>query len=156
MIRDKKIAEFNFKLLHNIVPCGYSVSKFNREISSQCQSCGEVENVEHMLYRCSRILCLWNKIGESIKCKISWKKLVCGFTLPVKSKNVDSFHTLFSYIMYCIFKQNSKSKFEMKDYGSINIQNAVKNYLVYVKQVLDNTNHDKIYKCLFKKVIDVL
>ena len=44
----------------------------------------------------------------------------------------------------------------MKDYGRINMQIAVKTYLVYVKQVLDNTKHDKNYKCIFEKVIDVL
>ncbi len=69
----------NLKLLHNIVQCGYSVSS----VSSQCQSCGEVEHVEHMLYMCNRIHCIWNKVAECLKCEISWKKLVCGFTNPV-------------------------------------------------------------------------
>ena len=87
LLCDKKIAEFNFKLLHNIVPCGYSVSKFNTEISPQCQSCGEVENVEHMLYGCHRIHSIWNKVAKCIKCKISWKKL-CGmwFYCTIKIK----------------------------------------------------------------------
>ena len=150
-INDRKIAEFNFKLLHNIEPCGYSVSKFKRDISSQCQSCGEVETVEHMLFRCNRISCIWSKIAKCIKCKITWKTLVCGFTIPVKSKNVDCLNMLFSYVLYCIFKQNSKAKFEKKDFGSINVQNFVKIYLIYVKEYLDNTDHDKKYKRLFEK-----
>ena len=122
----KKIAEFNFKLLHNIVSCGYSISKFNRDISPQ---------------------------GTYT---ISWKELVCGFTAPVKSKYVDSLQMLNSYIIQCESKQNAKSKFEMKGYGRINMQKEVMTYVEYVNQVLDNTSYDKKYKYIFEKVISVL
>ena len=44
----------------------------------------------------------------------------------------------------------------MKDYGSIGIQNSVKAHLVYKKELLDTTDHEKKYKHLFEKVINVL
>ena len=55
----KKLAEFNFKLLHNIVPCGIKIAKWDKTVSALCDYCKMPENTEHMLYKCCRIKLLW-------------------------------------------------------------------------------------------------
>ena len=42
-----KVSEFNFKLLHNIVPCGNIIHKWQRNISENCLKCNEIETVQH-------------------------------------------------------------------------------------------------------------
>ena len=60
-IKIVKLKEFNFKLLHNIVPCGKTVSKWNKNISEWCAICGECETTKHMLFECKRVNNIWNK-----------------------------------------------------------------------------------------------
>ena len=47
-----KLKEFNFKLLHNIVPCGKILSKWKPNISEHCEICKDIETTKHMLYDC--------------------------------------------------------------------------------------------------------
>ena len=42
-----KIAEFNYKILQNILPCGKVLHKWQHDISDKCNHCGEIETVEH-------------------------------------------------------------------------------------------------------------
>ena len=42
-----KIAEFNYKILQNILPCGQVLHKWQHNISDKCNHCGEIETVEH-------------------------------------------------------------------------------------------------------------
>ena len=60
------LEEFNYKLLNNIVPCGYVINKWKANISKYCDVCGELETTKHMLYDCDRIYQLWRKISRSI------------------------------------------------------------------------------------------
>ena len=52
-----KIREFNFKILHNIVPCGNILSKWKENIKKECDLCQEVETTKHMLF----VICVFIK-----------------------------------------------------------------------------------------------
>ncbi len=75
----KKFAEFNFKLLHNILPCGNIVSKWNRNVNKLCAYCNDVETVEHIYYDCARIQSLWSDIGKKLDMNIQLKHLIIGY-----------------------------------------------------------------------------
>ena len=49
--------EFNFNILHNIIPCSRMVNKCNMNISGKCKRCSNIENTHHMLYACTHIKC---------------------------------------------------------------------------------------------------
>ena len=42
----KKFAEFKYKVLLNILPCGKLVSRWDRGISAKCKYCDEIENTK--------------------------------------------------------------------------------------------------------------
>ena len=46
-IKDKHVAEFNFKLLYNILSYNAYISKWNRNVSNLCMYCKHVENMKH-------------------------------------------------------------------------------------------------------------
>ena len=85
-----KLSEFNFKLLHNIVPCGYVLSKWQCNINVKCEVCGEVESTKHMLFECERVKCIWKLISVALKCDISWKRVICGYPNYEVSKKINT------------------------------------------------------------------
>ncbi|MCP3950619.1 MAG: hypothetical protein GY697_00120 [Desulfobacterales bacterium] len=111
---DKKLAEFNFKVIHNYLPCGYTTSKFERDVSSTCEYCGSIENMQHMLFLCPRINVLWGNISKSLHIDICWRLLVCGSMQRDNSTKIQCQNMILSYTMYSIFIQNVKSKYEKK------------------------------------------
>ena len=63
----QKLKEFNFKLLYNIAPCGYTLAKWNDKISAECVLCGQVETLGHMLYECHYISHICNMVSQGLK-----------------------------------------------------------------------------------------
>ena len=55
-IRIANIREFNYKLINNIIPSGYWLSKWKRDISEKCAICNQLETTQHMLFDCVRAL----------------------------------------------------------------------------------------------------
>lgn len=42
LMHDKQIAEFEYKLLHNILNNNLCVSKWNLNVKMSCENCGEI------------------------------------------------------------------------------------------------------------------
>ena len=61
-LRDKKVAEFNFKLLHNILPCNSKLHSWGIHHSNTCAFCDQIETVDHILFSCKDVVHLWNKL----------------------------------------------------------------------------------------------
>ena len=139
---DKKLAEFNFKVLHNYLPCGYTTSKFEKDVLSNCEYCGDIESVKHMLFFCPRIHAIWCNISKALHVDICWQLLVCGSMQRDNSTKVHFQNLLFSYIMYSIFIQNVKSKYEKKNYKSIDIIMNIKLYLSFQKTILEKSMYN--------------
>ena len=62
-LKYKKFSEFKYKILHNILPCGKLVARWNKERTPFCEFCKEIEDIQHMLYSCSRIKTIWMHLG---------------------------------------------------------------------------------------------
>ena len=99
-LQDRKIAEFNFKLLHRIVPCGLSLSKWNHNISERCCYCNEVESIEHMLFNCTRVQRIWNIVNTMLSLKMNVKYIVIGFPYSEYSEK----EYCISVVAYFIYK----------------------------------------------------
>ena len=52
-IKDKKIAEFNYKIIHNILPCGVNLLKWKKKDHDKCDICGQKETIEHLIFECT-------------------------------------------------------------------------------------------------------
>ena len=44
-MKNRKHAEFNFKILHRILPCGQMVSRWDLNTPLECLVCGEIETM---------------------------------------------------------------------------------------------------------------
>ena len=65
-IRNLKIAEFNFKLFHQILPCKTFFCKIGVTSDNKCSWCDKVESVEHMGFSCYSIQNIWYVLSEML------------------------------------------------------------------------------------------
>ena len=157
LIKIIKISEFNFKLLHNIVPCGKVISKWQHDISSRCEVCNEIETAQHMLYNCTRIKKIWCVIANVLKIDIKWKNIVCGFPKYEQSTgSLAAINYILSIVAYAIFKENSYTKFQKKPYNEVNIAIKVKMNLISYKLILHETFCGNVMESVFEKVIEAI
>ena len=151
-----KIREFNLKLLHNILPCGYILNKWKENVNSYCSVCNSIETVQHMLFDCERIIEIWKKVSKLINMPINWKEIVCGYPKYKSNTTIVCYNYIVSIIAYSIFKINSKSKFESLNYKKIDIYQMVRNGFMYYDHMLKSINCE-ITKCaIYKKICDHL
>ena len=135
-LKDSKLCEFNFKILHNIVPCGYTISKWQNNISKNCSVCNCTETTKHMLFECNRVKIIWNIISYVLKIDISWKNIVCGFPKYITNKKTVLMNYIFTIVSYAIFKENSYCKFNDKRYEHVDMKQRIKQNLLYYKNIL--------------------
>ena len=132
-LKYKKFAEFRYKVLLNILPCGERVHRFKSHISEYCVVCKEKENILHLLYECKRVKEIWKAVGYCLKVDIKPKHIILGFTDP---HYVESNRNLCIVIIaYCIYATWCSCSFENTDYGKINLKPAIISYLSFYSDV---------------------
>lgn len=77
-INYNKLQEFNYKVLHNILPCGNLVNKWDRSVSDTCTICNVKEDVYHMLYDCVLAKRIWNYINIKLNVNIDINVFIYG------------------------------------------------------------------------------
>ena len=151
-IKIPKLAEFNYKMLQNIVPCGKIVSKWQKGVNEKCDFCGQIENVKHMLFECPRVSEIWKLVSTSLGFEVKWKHIVCGFPSSNITENICSLNYVIGIIVYSIFNVNSKSKFEKKCYKNLNMKHIVKEKVIYYNVMLNHVDKKLLYTNVCIKV----
>ena len=78
-IKDKKIAEFNYKLINNKVSKNFFVSKIEQNSSFLCKGCPQVENTRHLIFECEHVQSLWKNISNYIGFDVKLNHVSFGF-----------------------------------------------------------------------------
>ena len=94
------LANFIYKLIHNLVLCRNVLKKWKRTTSEFCPICREIEPVKHIYFECIKVKALWNKISTFMKIYIT-SKIILGY----ENTNLHGLfrNLLFSVILYGIF-----------------------------------------------------
>ena len=75
---DKKLAEFNFKVLHLILACGLNLNRWGKVENKLCRICKVTHDIPHLLFFCTKAITVWNLIGNIFKCDISLTDITRG------------------------------------------------------------------------------
>ncbi len=135
-ITERKIGEFNYKLLCNILCTRDKIAKWNTNISKNCQYCNSEHSVKHLLFECPRVVNLWQIISAALKFNVKYHHIILGS--PVTNDYIISRNLALSYLAYSIYKfwilaENGKVR-----YGTDSLQSFVRKDLfqrsLYVKQ----------------------
>ena len=117
MQKVKKLADFNFKLLHKILPCGENLKKWKIQNSPKCRfSCDAVETYEHMFIKCPKLHSTYSKIAKMLKelqydIHFNYKLLIFGYKISYPA--YDTLNTVISHIFFAVYKywlENDENK----------------------------------------------
>ncbi len=101
-LTDKKLAEFNYKVISNILYTRAKLSKFKNNITEECPHCNEPQNTRHLIFDCQRVSNLWAIVGGILKLDIQYKHLIIGDM--GKGEYLKNRNLVINYIMYAIYK----------------------------------------------------
>jgi hypothetical protein len=96
-IKDKKISEMNFKILHNILPCNKNLLSWKKSNSKYCTVCSQEETIEHLLYNCEYAQSIWKDVKVSMNIEISLIDIICGINLD---KTTSFIISLIAFLIY--------------------------------------------------------
>ena len=97
-IKNPKLAQFNYKLLHMILPCNENLRKWGKRECGLCEICGTPETIFHLVHDCTHAQIIWNHVARSINTHLSKFAIFIGTT-----DNVTNYMT--SLISFLIYKE---------------------------------------------------
>ena len=97
-IVEHKIAEFNYKLLHLILPCNKNLKKWGKQETDLCSICGITEDIPHLIFNCTHAANIWKNIQRTFSQNLNLSKILLGVGEIV-------FDTVTSIIAYLIYKE---------------------------------------------------
>ena len=79
VIKEIKLREFNFKIIHNILPCNEMLHKWTIKQHNKCDLCDKIQTIGHLLFECVFVKEVWVLVERMLDCKITYDDILCGF-----------------------------------------------------------------------------
>ena len=80
-LKETKLRALAWKVMHNIFPTNILLYKMKLSPSQNCQTCGEIDFVEHFFYNCVKVKPLWKEICKDIN-------VTLGVLVTIKESDV--------------------------------------------------------------------
>ena len=145
---EKRISEFNYKLLNGILNNNVFVSKWNKDVSPLCEICKTEEDTKHLLYDCKMNKSIWQKVNSFFNFDITWKIIVLGFFYENNEK-VLLLNNLIAFITFIMYKYKMKCRIKNESISETNLRRNLKYELFTHHAVLKNigkVKNDIYYK----------
>ena len=141
--KEIKLKEFNFKLLHGILPCNRNLEKWKLKSNDQCDVCSLPQTIEHLLYDCTYVKPLWKLIEKYLGVNIGYKQIL-GLDNLFKE---DAIVTIICFLIY-------------KEWLVLSLENKKRNRHIsmsyYKGELVLRTEIYKLCKCINEDHIDRL
>ena len=138
---DKKISEFNYKLLNNILCNNHFLKKCKLNDSDLCVHCNNcVENSRHLIFECSLVLNIWEFMGQTLHFTIRWKHIILGF-YHEKNPKTYFYNDFISLVAYNIYKYKMTARYEKKVENEFGLRKYLKNALMFKYSTFTNQNY---------------
>ena len=76
LMADRKLTEFNFKVLHLILTCGLNLKRWGKGDNGLCKICNVPYDIPHLLFFCTKAMIVWNFISHIFNLNISLKDII--------------------------------------------------------------------------------
>jgi len=133
-IQDKKLAETNFKILNNILPCNRNLFKWGKRDTNLCYLCEDEETISHLLFHCKHARPIWEIASNALLFEkaLSHNMVIFGIELDMVLNHIISILVYFIYRewLICSF-ENKQRKEHLCLHSLMNYLNIRKN--VYLK-----------------------
>ena len=95
-MKEIKLREFNFKIIHGILPCNLNLFRWKIKDSNFCDVCQEIQSIEHLLFECQYVKPLWDKVNNTFSTKVNYK-VILGLD---GTCDIDLIVTMICYFIY--------------------------------------------------------
>ena len=156
-IYDKRVCEFNYKLINNLLCCNLSLNRCKIRPTKHCDYCKhDVENMRHLIFDCENVMEIWYKTSIILDFVIQWKHIILGFFYESNNK-ITFFNELISFIAFKIYKYKMKCRYnktiEDKTGLLLYVKNSLLDFIFYVK--VSSINIERFIPTV-KKIIQIL
>ena len=135
-IKDKKIAEFNYKTLHLILPCLDNLKKWRILEYDTCPLCHVKHDIAHLLFSCVKAKEIWKYVRFIFGIDISLYDIIG--TSSINS----SFDWFLSFLSYCIYKEWLCHYADVNNWASVNVLNYVKSNVLIQRDIYKHLGND--------------
>ena len=124
-LKHNKIKQFNFKLLHNLLPLKINLCRWNLETDTSCMFCEEEETFTHIMLNCVPVSNFWIKVNDfmqsmlKVRLPIEEKTLIIGYL--IQNKKFKLANMIFIFAQYAIYKSYVMFKMNKKSFHSVSI-----------------------------------
>jgi hypothetical protein len=133
LTRHMKLAEFNFKILHIILPSGILLHRWKIINSDSCTLCNVPEDYRHMFILCQRVDSFWTKVSQllyktfTLNIDIDYESIVLGHKSHLSdAKILRVINVIITLGKYAIFRSWCKYRNDRKNFQNINLFNIFK------------------------------
>ena len=100
-LKDKKLAETNFKILNNILPCNRNLLKWGKSETNLCCFCQEEKTISHSLFYCTYAKSIWEVVNNALSHgeNVTHDMVLFGYDTD------KVFNHLYSIIVYYIYRE---------------------------------------------------
>ena len=74
--KEIKLKEFNYKLLHGILPCNKNLMKWKIRMNDECDVCQREQSIKHLLFECVYVKPLWEVVEKICDFEITFDKIL--------------------------------------------------------------------------------
>jgi exonuclease III len=144
-IKHVKLAEFNYKFLNNILPCGEKLKQWQYVKSDLCLLCKCKENITHIIVDCAFKLNLWKHICNKLNIPFDLTKIICGYN----NIEIDWIITIVSYYIFKFWVQFHENQ------NLYNVKNLLENIKVNCKKLSLEYAHTRFqFLCKYIKEVE--
>ncbi len=107
--KETKMKEFNFKLLHGILPCNKNLKQWKIKTCDECDVCKQPQTIEHLLLNCRYVKPLWDVVENLFNLDVTFEKILG--TLDCCQQ--DHILTMISFLIYkewLLYSLDNKSR----------------------------------------------
>ena len=139
-IKDKKIAETNYKILHHILPCNQNLKRWKIKTVNTCDICNEIQDIAHLLFYCKYAKKIWKEAESILNIELSIENVIFGIDMSWV------LNTVISLLCYFIYKE----------WLIHSLENNSRNHMYALKSFrYDFTFHHNVFKSMGAKFIPV-
>ena len=136
-IKDNRVRQFNFKLLHKVLPFKDNLYKWKITYDMLCTYCNESESFIHILLKCRQVAVFWQKIHHLVT-NLFQKDIELGEKIILIGFNIEDpefllMNVLIVYAQYAIYKVYILNHLRSKSFNSHSIWMTFKSdFMFYV------------------------
>lgn len=154
-IKENKIAEFNFKFLHNLIPHRYNLYKWKLSNSPLCLFDSELHDNIHLFCKCKHTKLFWLKFNEIIReiydVEFTFNEMFLIEGYMLKNRQFKSLNFLITYAKYAIYVTFIQAENRKVVFHEFSILSIFKR-LVYNRLKTENNCRNKKL-CIFANTV---